>query len=79
MAEVIGKHLEVEETPPKIGRKTRCWLVRSRNDGTLLGSVEWYGPWRQYNFDPCGDTTFNSGCLLDIVAFLKKETQRQKG
>ncbi len=78
--EVIGKHLVVEETLPiKPSAKTRRWFLNSRSSGDYLGEISWYSPWRQYNFNPCGDATFNSGCLLDIAAFLKKETQRQKG
>jgi len=47
----------------------------------LLGTVAWYGPWRQYTFDPEADTTYNMACLQDIARFLGVQNQnhRDKG
>ena len=73
----IGKYLDVEQWPDIPGRKTHIWAVRSKNGG-ILGEIYWYGPWRQYNFNPRPDTTFSSGCLNDIATFIlsipKKES-----
>ena len=71
MAERIGEYLSVErlERPPK--RKTDRWRVVS-NYGDELGTIQWFGRWRQYTFHPAPDTVFNRGCMIDLCAFLEK-------
>lgn len=50
--------------------KTEVWRVTSMSSGDLLGGVSWYGPWRQYVFEPEGGCVFNNGCLNDVSGFL---------
>ena len=52
--------------------KTEIWRVTSMSSGDLLGGVCWYGPWRQYVFEPEDGTVFNNGCLNDISDFLSE-------
>jgi hypothetical protein len=59
--------VEVEKKP-----KTSVWSCISNNGGYELGRVKWYGPWRQYSFFPVAGTVFNSGCLYDVVDFLRQ-------
>jgi hypothetical protein len=73
--ERIGKYL-VADILPRRGTTDR-WTIRG-NDGTALGRVAWYSPWRQYNFDPAESTTFNHACLTDIAAFLGKVNAAQR-
>lgn len=54
-----------EELP---GRVTPVVRVQSRRSGALLGTISWYGPWRQFCFWPQADTIFNVGCMDDIQA-----------
>lgn len=54
--------------------KTEIWRVTSMSSGDLLGGVAWYGPWRQYVFEPEDGTVFNDGCLTDIADFLAEMT-----
>lgn len=49
--------------------KTQFWTIKSRRSGDLLGDIKWYGPWRQYVFEPY-DAIFNTGCLADIYKFI---------
>ena len=70
MATSIGEYLAVEELPQAEGRKTKRWSVIAKRSGMSLGVIAWYGPWRQYTFDPEAGTTFNVGCLNDIARFL---------
>lgn len=50
--------------------KTTMWACyNNRSDGNL-GTVRWYGPWRQYCFLPAPDCVFSSGCLKDIDTFV---------
>ena len=57
---------------------TERWAVTSMSSGDRLGGVAWYGPWRQYTFDPERGTLFNSGCLAEIAAFLVEMTEAQR-
>lgn len=67
---VIGKYLKVEQWLDIPGHKTHQWKVISARSGDMLGAVRWYGPWRQYTFQPESLTTFNRECLNDIIKFL---------
>jgi hypothetical protein len=52
--------------------KTRRWGVFSLLHGDRLGTVSWYGRWRQYTFAPEPETVWNKDCLRDLAAFLEK-------
>jgi hypothetical protein len=45
--------------------KTSIFRVETRNGG-LLGTIRWYGPWRQYVFEPVPNTIWSAGCLNDV-------------
>ena len=66
----IGKYMVARllETKPK----TAVYGIFSAHHSERLGTVKWFGPWRQYCFWPsCVDvTTFSSGCLRDLDNFL---------
>lgn len=49
--------------------KTLTYDVLSRRTEDLLGTIGWFGRWRQYAFFPKPDTVFNTGCLADIREF----------
>ncbi len=74
----IGEFLTATQldTP---GRKTQVWRIFGVH-GDLLGQVQWFGRWRQYTFSPANETTFNRGCMTDLVVFLDKlnAAQREK-
>jgi hypothetical protein len=72
MSERIGKYLSVERSDyqPRGGRTSR-WRILS-NSGDCLGTIAWFGNWRQYIFDPAPQSTFNRDCLLDIAAYLER-------
>lgn len=50
--------------------KTNVYNVFSKNHGDLLGRIFWYGPWRQYVFEPLDGTLWSRGCLGEIKQFL---------
>ena len=58
--------------------KTRVWDVVTRDGGGVLGSVKWFGRWRQYSFFPKPDTIYESVCLGDIAAFMDAEMTARK-
>lgn len=47
-------------------RKTKVVRVVATRDGHLLGTIGWFGRWRQYAFFPRPWTVFNPDCLLAI-------------
>lgn len=54
-----------------VGYKTKVWAVKSKMQGTILGKIGWYGPWRKYTFSAMPQTLFDSNCLNDIRQFLE--------
>ena len=64
-----SQSLEFDRHQPK-GRKTPIVAVRSKSDRTLLGTIAWFGRWRQFCFWPEPHTTFNVGCMQDIEAII---------
>jgi hypothetical protein len=76
-SERIGQHLSVVQLPLVPGRKTKQWSVLSTR-GDEVGQVQWYGPWRQFTFDPRPSSTFNRACLLDLARFLERVNREQR-
>lgn len=65
----------VEEKP-----KTKIWACQNRTSGIRLGSVGWYGPWRQYVFgaDLNAMVAYSASCLRDIADFLEQVNKEHK-
>jgi len=53
---------------------TKVWTVLNKDNGSRLGKISWYGPWRKYAFFTIIDSVFESVCLHDISEFLAEET-----
>lgn len=58
--------------------KTKVWSVVSRSSGAKLGTVKWFARWRQYTFFPEPETTFNAGCLNEIIDFCVRQNVLHK-
>ncbi len=58
--------------------KTTEWDVVNNESGALLGTVAWYGPWRQYVFEVIDQPIFNNGCLVELTDFLTELNTQQK-
>jgi len=66
---------EIERKP-----KTSVWQVLNRKSSYVLGLIEYYTGWRQYVFEPSGNTEFNNSCLNEISGFLTElNNNRQTG
>jgi hypothetical protein len=76
VSERIGKYLTVQRFGI-FGRKTDAWQVFS-DAGAVIGWVKWWGPWRQYTFQPEPRTVFHAGCLSDLAAFLTRENEARR-
>ena len=61
----------IRPLPQEPKRKTRVYNILSKR-GDALGSIRWYGPWRQYCLMPHKLTVWSAGCLVDVQDFLGK-------
>lgn len=66
------QYLVIEEQPRSSHRKTPVFAVMNRSQDMLLGTIQWYGAWRQYVFEPAADTVWSLGCLRDVEDALGK-------
>jgi len=57
----------LEEKP-----KTKKIGVINRNGKYLLGTIEWYGPWRQYVFQSKETIVWNKDCLQDVINIIEQ-------
>lgn len=73
------EYLIFRTVPTEGARKTGMWAVLSRRHKNVLGTIKWYGAWRQYVFCPDPDTIFNRGCLEDINAFMDTQMRERRG
>lgn len=59
--------------------KTRKFTMVSKEGGSVLGEIKWYGPWRKYCFYTTNDmAVFEQVCLLDICNFMDKLMEERK-
>lgn len=58
--------------------KTSVWSCFTRH-GDELGTVKWYGAWRQYCYFPTQQAVYSAGCMDDIADFCRQLNQAQKG
>jgi hypothetical protein len=62
----------------KQGEKTSVWDVMSKRHGFPLGTISWWGAWRQYAFFPYEQTGFNRDCTREITAFMDQQMKARK-
>lgn len=58
--------------------KTAVVEVVNVTSGVRLGFINWYGPWRQYCFNPNSATIFNMQCLREIADICDNLTRNQR-
>lgn len=71
-------YLTFQDMTPE-GRITRIVEVIAVRSGDLLGTIKWYGPWRQYVFAPEPSCVFNLGCLITITHNVRVMNDIKKG
>jgi hypothetical protein len=60
-----SKYLTFKQMPPK--PKTQVWDVLSKKDKSVLGTIKWYAPWRQYCFFPACGVDVKQIELMDLA------------
>lgn len=71
------EYLRFEETWPT-NKKTAVVMIYSKRWGSLLGTIKWYGPWRQYVLEPQEGTVWNPDCLVAVNAVIRDLMDRRK-
>ncbi len=74
----MSRQLEFVHEGTSDSGKTHLYEIHSVHDGSLLGLVRWYGPWRKYVVHPQSDALFDASCLEEIAAFLRADTDRHR-
>lgn len=74
----MNAYLIFRPRPQQKGRKTDIVGVFSQSSGALLGTIRWFGRWRQYTFQPAPVTTFNPECLRVIAAKTEELTKAHR-
>ena len=64
------KYLKFEKTP--FEGKTSKWNCITKSSETILGTIKWYGAWRQYCYFPVCEAVYSAGCLKDISDFIEQ-------
>jgi len=70
------KYIRFVEIPNE-SRKTNLYDCYSHT-GDVLGFVHWYGPWRQYCFQPRAHIVFSVGCLADVGDFITQLMEERR-
>lgn len=69
-------HFVLRERKP--GIKTDSWDIVNNKSNDVIGTIKWYGAWRQYCFYTMGGCIFNTGCLKNIDTFINKAMHEWK-
>lgn len=77
-AAIVEGYLRFTETDPPRPRKTLLVRVENNEDGSYLGVIAWYSPWRQYCFFAGDGCVFHRGCLETITSRIVKMMQARK-
>lgn len=59
------------------GKKTNIWEILNNNSKVLLGTIRWYGAWRQYCLFS-RNAVLNKTCLDDIKEFMAAAMEERK-
>lgn len=76
---IQSQWMTFEMQPRAAGRKTDTVRIVSKSTGFVLGTINWYGPWRCYAFYPAAGCLFNQSCLEDINAQIRELMEHWRG
>ena len=80
MSDAVKRYrfFDVRRRPAELHRKTRDFDVVNARSGAELGSIEWYGPWRQYVLTSHAGVVWSAGCLADVQDFMRNHARKVK-
>lgn len=74
-----SKYLEIIDVSQQTKKKTKDFLVKNKDNGTMLGWINWYPPFRKYAFTPSSrHIVFDPNCLKDITEKLESLMEEHK-
>ena len=50
------------------------WKIKNGKTKETLGIITYYFEWKQWELEGNTGCIFNNGCLLDIIDFIKQQT-----
>ena len=72
------EYITVYQLPIPKGRKTPVYNVIRNESHVVIGTLQWYGAWRQFCFYPCHATIWSRDCLEDIRFALAWAEERRR-
>jgi hypothetical protein len=75
---VDGTHIYFDFVTRSRSGKTLEYHVMARDGSDCLGSVNWFGRWRCYVFNPWPGTVFEQKCLREIAEFCDRLTKEHR-
>jgi hypothetical protein len=75
---VDGTHVYFDFVTRSKSGKTLEYHVMTKDDTDCLGSVNWFGRWRCYAFNPWPGTVFEKTCLREIADFCERLTKEHR-
>ena len=75
---VHASHLTFLDCAHDPNKVTHTWRVES--NGSLLGTVTWYSPWRRYVYYPQVEmvTLYDASCMIELAEFCQRQTDLRK-
>lgn len=71
-----GKGFYCEQQPSQT--KTVRYVVKRKEDDTILGHIAWKGAWNGYAFFSTHDATYQHRCLGELAEILDYLSKRQR-
>ena len=71
------KWVEFDVVGTSPSSKTLRIVVRSKQNGSMLGIIQWHSAWRRYTFQPT-NAIFEWDCLRDIADETENLTRRHR-
>lgn len=58
--------------------KTDVYQVNVKSTGTPLGEIRYHSAWRQYVFMPFSTSIYSSGCMANLITFIKSINKKMR-
>lgn len=72
-----ARYFKIVADPAMKRRKTRVYRIINLRQGLTIGSIHWYGQWRQYVFDPVEGAVWSVDCMEAVMLFIENLKARR--
>lgn len=70
-------YLKITEVGKSNSGLTKIFSVYATN-GSFLGQIKWYGPWRKYCYHAVASQILDANCMYELMEKLSEETNKHK-